>query len=76
MLVIMTDQQQHTLLTRLVQVAPGDSGLNLKIQNILADVDKVLPTATFLLTGEHPDTLGTRNNLAHWQKQVSGDAGP
>jgi hypothetical protein len=52
MLAIMTDQQQHTLLTRFVPVAPDDAELGAKIQKILADVDPVLPTAAALLADE------------------------
>jgi hypothetical protein len=52
MLAIMTDRQQHTLLTRFVRVTPSDAGLGAKIQKILADVDLVLPTAADLLAEE------------------------
>jgi hypothetical protein len=48
MLAIMTDQQQHTLLTRFVSVMPGDAELDAKIHSVLADVDLVLPAVALL----------------------------
>jgi hypothetical protein len=56
MLAIMTDQQQHTMLTRFVPVVLGDVGLDAKIQSILADVDVVLPTAAARLADEPAQT--------------------
>ncbi len=52
MLAIMTDQQQHTLLTRFVPVAPDDPKLGSIIQKILDDVDLVLPSAAALLADQ------------------------
>lgn len=52
MLAIMTDQQQHTLLTRFVPVTPGDAELDAKIHSVLTDVDLVLPAAVALLADE------------------------
>src|SRR5439155_4948189 len=52
MLAIMTDQQQHTLLTRFIPVTPGDAGLDAKIHTILTDVNLVLPAAVALLADE------------------------
>jgi hypothetical protein len=52
MLAIMTDQQQHTLLTRFVPVAPSDAELDAKIHSVLTDVDLALPAAVALLADE------------------------
>src|SRR5438477_330105 len=52
MLAIMTDHQQHTLLTRFIPVRPGDAELDAKIHSILTDVDLVLPAAVALLADE------------------------
>jgi hypothetical protein len=49
MIAIMTDQAQHTLLTRFVPIIPDDPALNAKIEAILADVDAILPIAVELL---------------------------
>jgi hypothetical protein len=57
MLAIMTDQQQHTLLTRFVPVTPGDAGVDTKIHSIFAEIDLVLPTAVALLTERQAQTL-------------------
>lgn len=46
---IMTEQRQHTLLTRFAPVAPDGTGLNTEIQRILADIDAVIPKAIELL---------------------------
>jgi hypothetical protein len=54
MLAIMIDQQQHTLLTRFVPVAPDEAELRSTIQKILADVDRVLPATVGLLAQSEP----------------------
>jgi hypothetical protein len=66
MLAIMTDQQQHTLLTRFVPVTPGDAEVDAKIHSILTDVDLVLPAAVALLADEPcgRNQPGTRDE--HW----------
>ncbi len=55
MLAINTGQGQHTLLTRFIPLAPGDTELEGKIHGILADVDRVLPIAAALLADEGRD---------------------
>ena len=49
MLAVMTEQQQHTLLTRFVPFVPHDPMLPAKVAAILADAEAVLPHAVEVL---------------------------